>query len=584
MAAARIPKDALVVATLLILAAGALLWTGDRWGRGARDAAMTQFTDEQMLQMRADAAQCSQILARVVRDSRRGQLVNAELGVDRFAVSLAIPPAPAAADPEFVAAERVEFTDQNPRDAFSLYLRIARESPAAPARLSAARAARRLASTSEEKKECVLLLQSALAAQPSEDRASLLARLELSLDDERARAELLTDLDKGRFAAVPPAERLITYKKLGGDPKNGRMLASAAAVLDANDPEAVAEIDGGFLTWRIVIFNDRIELAMAAARAFAAAASQGVAAGDFNITSSADPAPGADLPLPFVNKKLILGPRVVAAAITHAEAEYRLRVAVAGFVAMLLGVGAGFFVVYARRRDRLESQTNNFLAATTHELKTPLANIRLYAETIQTIGSGKIGGEESLQIAKFTQTILDESDRLTERIQEILDVAAGRRGAAGENVTFEPAPALSAVVKRYESAAQAEGGILVLQINGVLPTLRGGAGLFQRSLAAVIENAIKFGRGTKVEIVASKEGSKVKIYIDDGGPGIPAGDRERVFEAFVRLEDELTRRTAGTGLGLTLARQCAAACNGNITIQSNPRGGARVCFEFATTV
>ena len=70
------------------------------------------------------------------------------------------------------------------------------------------------------------------------------------------------------------------------------------------------------------------------------------------------------------------------------------------------------------------------------------------------------------------------------------------------------------------------------------------------------------------------------MRVEDDGPGIPAGQRERVFEPFVRLGDELTGGVAGTGLGLTLVRQCVEDCGGSVRIEPRDGGGTRVVLEL----
>jgi len=108
---------------------------------------------------------------------------------------------------------------------------------------------------------------------------------------------------------------------------------------------------------------------------------------------------------------------------------------------------------------------------------------------------------------------------------------------------------------------------------------KGVAALLHRALEGVLDNATKFAEGT-ISVTLQKAGDHVVVCVDDEGPGIPSHERERVFEAFVRLGDEMTRPAPGTGLGLTLVRQCIEGCGGKVMIGASPSGGTRVAVRL----
>ena len=95
----------------------------------------------------------------------------------------------------------------------------------------------------------------------------------------------------------------------------------------------------------------------------------------------------------------------------------------------------------------------------------------------------------------------------------------------------------------------------------------------ERVLLNLVENAAKYAPGQPIELQATRAAGEVRLSVVDHGPGIPARDRERVFERFVQLDQSSTRRQGGTGLGLHLCRQLAALVDGRMTLDETPGGG-----------
>jgi signal transduction histidine kinase len=110
-----------------------------------------------------------------------------------------------------------------------------------------------------------------------------------------------------------------------------------------------------------------------------------------------------------------------------------------------------------------------------------------------------------------------------------------------------------------------------------LPDLLVDPARMRRSVGNLISNAARYGK-SKVEVSAELVDDQLRIYVDDDGPGVPEGDRERIFEPFVRLDDARSRDTGGIGLGLAISRQIAAAHGGGLTVARSRLGGARFCW------
>ncbi len=100
----------------------------------------------------------------------------------------------------------------------------------------------------------------------------------------------------------------------------------------------------------------------------------------------------------------------------------------------------------------------------------------------------------------------------------------------------------------------------------------------KRAFANLIENAVKYGRAARVQL--DDVPSRIRVRIDDDGPGIPEADMEVVFEPFRRLETSRNRGTGGTGLGLTIARQVISQHGGTIMLANRPSGGLTVIVEL----
>jgi signal transduction histidine kinase len=102
-------------------------------------------------------------------------------------------------------------------------------------------------------------------------------------------------------------------------------------------------------------------------------------------------------------------------------------------------------------------------------------------------------------------------------------------------------------------------------------------------LINLIENSMKFGSGSerkKIHLVIERRKGGVNLAVIDSGPGIPRGDLKRIFEDFYRAEDEMTRTTSGTGIGLALVKRFARAMEGHVTATNNPEGGCTITLSI----
>lgn len=211
---------------------------------------------------------------------------------------------------------------------------------------------------------------------------------------------------------------------------------------------------------------------------------------------------------------------------------------------------AAFNAMQARIRRHLQERTQ-MLAAISHDLQTPLTRMRLRLEKV---------GDEALR-AK----LIEDMTAMQDMVREGLELA--RSLDVPEAVQTIDLDALIGSV----CADLADAGMDVTADGKTSASVRANATALRRCLGNLIENAVKYGGYARVGV--QRQGGWVRITVRDGGPGIPEGELEKVFEPFYRLEVSRSRETGGTGLGLPIARNIAARLGGTLTLRNHPDGG-----------
>jgi signal transduction histidine kinase len=267
---------------------------------------------------------------------------------------------------------------------------------------------------------------------------------------------------------------------------------------------------------------------------------------------------------------------VAAASRSEVDAETRRRVRwITGALAtlFLIGGGALYWTLRAVRREREAAQARAaFVARVSHDLRTPLSVIRMYAETI---ASGR--AETPAQVREFAGVAARESERLTALVGQILDFsrattmkAGGKARAADE--TIDVGALLAEAVEELRGAARAAGMDLSLSVNGNDLRVRGDRAGLKAALINLVTNALLHASsGGRAEIKARVNGGEVEIRVSDRGPGIPRELGQRIFEPFVRGPQA---RPGGSGLGLALVREVATRHGGRAIAEERLGGGA----------
>jgi len=272
------------------------------------------------------------------------------------------------------------------------------------------------------------------------------------------------------------------------------------------------------------------------------------------------------VPLPEPVGGLAVRGRVDEAAVAARLAEERWKtVLFYGFAALTLVVGTAYAIVAIGRAQRLANAKSDFIANVTHELRTPIANIRLFAESLR---DGRVRAGDA---PEFVDTILAESGRLESLVEGLLHAARGPRLDLG---VLDPRGLVEEAAARWRPRLEREGFALDVRAPA-LPGVRGDREALLRALSNLLDNARKYAaKNRRIEFSGAAANGTVRLAVRDHGPGIPVAERERVLQPFVRLEDADRKATSGTGLGLSLVVACAEAHGGRVEVEGGE--GARV--------
>jgi two-component system, OmpR family, sensor histidine kinase KdpD len=224
--------------------------------------------------------------------------------------------------------------------------------------------------------------------------------------------------------------------------------------------------------------------------------------------------------------------------------------------------------------EKANSLRAAILAAVSHDLRTPLAAIKAAATSVLSHDVDWSGA----QVDAFAKTINSEADRLTQLVSNLLDMSRLQAGAVA--VALRPVKVDDLLYETVEALGSLASAVVVDAAES-LPLVSADAGLLERALANVIENAIAWSpEGVAVRVEAGNAGSAVAIRVIDQGPGIPPDQREEVFRPFQRLGDGAGNRPNGVGLGLAVARGFVEAIGGELTLEDTPGGGTTAVFSL----
>ncbi|MCB1761218.1 MAG: sensor histidine kinase [Gammaproteobacteria bacterium] len=235
----------------------------------------------------------------------------------------------------------------------------------------------------------------------------------------------------------------------------------------------------------------------------------------------------------------------------------------------------GLLMLYRLGLSQIElaRQQQEFVSAVSHELKTPLTSIRMYGEMLMK------GWVEEQRRERYYRYIFDEGERLSRLIENVLRFARMDRGEQRlELVEYRFGGLLEEIRPKLAAQAEQAGYTLRLsceeQAQGAL--LRVDADALTQVLINLVDNALKFSVGCarrEVELgCRSLDRDRLRLWVRDYGPGVPRDQRRKIFAMFYRSEDEMTRETRGTGIGLALVERLMRAMHGSVGVVERDPG------------
>ena len=243
------------------------------------------------------------------------------------------------------------------------------------------------------------------------------------------------------------------------------------------------------------------------------------------------------------------------------------------------GQGGVLVVIHdVTEQRRVEEQRREFVANVSHELRTPLTNIRSYAETL---ADGAADMPREME-HNFLQVILNESDRMTHIVQDLLTLSRFDSGHSELKLArFSFDGAVRDTYNAILMEAQRHSHTVTLDIQPGVPSILGDRERILQVMMNIVSNAIKYTPdGGLIRISAGLSGAKVWMEVDDNGIGIPQEDRGRIFERFYRVDKARSRESGGTGLGLSIAKEIVDRHHGVLTLVDKEAPGLTIRMEL----
>ena len=263
------------------------------------------------------------------------------------------------------------------------------------------------------------------------------------------------------------------------------------------------------------------------------------------------------------------------------RARFRNLAVTAGILLLMLATLAAL-VRFTRRSQHLAELEMNFVAGVSHELRTPLTVIRTAAYNLR----GKLAHNPA-QVERYGALIQNESERLTDLVEEVLRFARSKSGHLVQN--SEPVAIDSVIHQSIESSkavVDAARCVVEADIEPGLPLILGDSMALKHALQNLLSNAAKYGAegaywiGVSARLITLKDERTIEIRVADRGPGIPQAEQANIFDPFYRGKRALQDQIQGTGLGLSLVKGIVEAHGGTISVESEPMKGTQFVIRI----
>ena len=297
--------------------------------------------------------------------------------------------------------------------------------------------------------------------------------------------------------------------------------------------------------------------------------------------------PGSTNIYPFKVRVVLADANLLYARQSQRTFLFGTLILASAFAAMI-----GLFSAYSsfRRQQQLSELKSDFVSSVSHELRAPIASVRLMAEGLE---RGKI--QEPAKQHEYFQFIVQECRRLSSLIENVLDFSRIEEGRKRNDLESTDLVALTEQTVKVMQTYAAERDIrIALSVTGTPAPVDLDGKAIQQALVNLVDNAIKHSpKGAEIAVGVdfnpastgvgaerNRHASTVLVSVEDHGEGIAQAEQEKIFERFYRVGSELRRETQGVGIGLSIVKHIVEAHGGRVTVRSAPGQGSRFTIEL----
>lgn len=247
------------------------------------------------------------------------------------------------------------------------------------------------------------------------------------------------------------------------------------------------------------------------------------------------------------------------------------------FSVLTLLIGAFVMIRNIRNALKVAQLKSDFVSNVSHEIRTPLALIRMYAETLKL---GRLPSDEKKQ--QYYEVIHHESGRLAYLVNNILDFSRIEANRKTYNlVDLDMNNLVQELYANYSYSFKEKEVESILRLANDPINIKVDTQAFEEALSNLIENAIKYSDKDKsISITTSSDANFAYCKVTDKGIGIPKHNQQKIFDKFYRVEDALTQKTKGTGLGLNIVKHIMKSHQGSVSVSSKPNEGSTFTLKL----